>query len=166
MEEIIYPRTLITSLEHKHLLIDANIIRDAANKPILFGKFFNTLKSADITIVTLDVVKFELLKGSLGTDKYKARETQINDIADITLPTSGSTINLVYDLIKIYGIDGSSLSVTDLFLGSTLMQYKKNIFLMTRDTTDFMQNVFDLKFIINAPHKKGIFTYGVYQYLK
>lgn len=128
--------------------------------------FFIDLKKSDITIVTIDLVKYELLKGSSNSDKYKAREKQISNIVDITLPIPSKINKNIYKLIENYGIEGSSLSITDLYLGSMLMQYKENIYLMTRDTTDFIQNIFDLKFIINARHNKGIFTYGVYQYLK
>lgn len=164
--EIIYPPILIPSLKNKHLLLDTNVFRDVANKPTVFVEFFNKLKKEEITLVTLDVVKYEILKGSKDSEKYVEKVKQINDIVDIILPLPRTVDTLTYELIKQYGIDGTSLSITDLFLGTMLMQYKQNIFLMTRDTTDFMQNIFDLKFIINASHKKGIFTYGIYQYSK
>jgi predicted nucleic acid-binding protein len=164
--EIIIPPTLISSLKHKHLLIDTNIFRDASSKPTVFRNFFNKLKAEDVTLATLDVVKYEFLKGSADNTKYKAKETHLNDITDITIPTVQKTFELVYDLIKEYKIDGTALNITDLFLGATLMQYGKNIYLLTRDTTDFLQNIFQLSFILNLPHGKGIHTYGVYQYNK
>jgi predicted nucleic acid-binding protein len=164
--EIIYPQNLIASLEHKHLLLDANVFRDAAGRTSFFANFFNKLKQSNVTLATLDAVIYELLKGAQSEEKYKAREKQIHDIIDIILPLPQKSDVLAYNLIKEYGIDGTSLSVTDLYLGTMLSQYKQNIFLMTRDTTDFIQSIFDLKFIINAPHNKGIFTYGIYQYSK
>ena len=162
--EIIYSPTLIPSLKNKHLLLDTNVFRDIAGKPTVFADFFNLLKKEDVTLVTLDVVKYEILKGSKDRQKYEEKEKQINAIVDVILPIIPGGDKLIYKLIKQYGIDGTAISITDLFLGATLMQYKKNIFLMTRDTTDFMQNIFQLKFIVNAPHNKGIFTYGIYQY--
>ncbi|MCL5970146.1 MAG: hypothetical protein M1450_01420 [Patescibacteria group bacterium] len=164
--EIIYPPALITCLKNKHLILDTTVFRDAAVKPTVFENFFNKLKEANIVLTTNDFVKFELLKGSSDSSKYKAKEKVINDIIDVSLPVLSQTCELVYDLIEDYGIDGTSLSITDLTLGATLMQYKENIYLMTRDTTDFIQKIFHLVFVINAPHPKGIFTYGVYQYLK
>jgi hypothetical protein len=89
-----------------------------------------------------------------------------NDIIDTTIPILPKTFEFVFELIKEYGIDGTALGVTDLMLGVSLMQYKENLCLMTRDTTDFLQNIFDMPFIINAKHRKGIFTYGIYQFLK
>lgn len=163
--EILYPPTLIPFLKHKHLLLDTNIFRDAANKPTVFNNFFNELKKADVTLTTIDCVKYELLKGSADTVKYQAKSIHINDIIDVTIPTVAKTMELVFELIQKYGIDGAALSITDLMIGATLMQYKNNICLMTRDINDFTQNIFSLPFIINASHTKGIFTYGIYQYL-
>ncbi len=162
--EIIYHPELLTSLRDKHLLIDTNVLRDAANHPVVFGKFFNTLKESEITLTTIDAVQYEILKGSASETKYMEKKKLVDSVIDAVLPLSASTIALAYELIKVYERDGSALGITDLMLGATLMQYKKSIFLMTRDTTDFIQSVFNASYIINAKHKKGIFTYGIYQY--
>ncbi len=162
--EITYPPTLISSLKNKHLLLDTNVFRDAAVRPTIFNKFISDLKSADITITTIDLVKFEILKGSASKQKYDDKENYINQIIDTTIPVTPETFKLAYNLLQHYGIDGAALHITDLMLGAILMQYGKNICLLTRDTTDFMQNIFDLLFIVNAPFTKGIFTYGVYQF--
>lgn len=161
--KILYPPELISALKNKYLLLDTNIFIDAAIKPTIFTNFFNDLKKSNITLTTIDLVKYEVLKGTADEIKYSKREKHINDILDATLLITSQTLELVYGLIKNYKTAGSSLSTTDLLLGATLIQYKKNIYLITRDTTDFIQNVFNLAFIINAPHPKGIFTYGIYQ---
>lgn len=162
--EISYPPTFITSLKGKHLLLDTNVFRDSAVQPTAYKNFFNTLKNANITLATIDMVKYELLKGSSDKNKYEAKEKFIHDIIDVLLPVLPGTMKLGYELITKYGIDGTALHITDLLLGAILMQYKENIYLMTRDTTDFISSIFELKFIVNAPHARGIFTYGVYQY--
>lgn len=164
--EITYSPQFISSLSKKHLLLDTNVFRDAVNNHSAFRDFFNELKTADVTLVTIDSVKYELLKGSANSRKYEEKEILIREIVDATLPFTSHTSELIYELIREYGIDGTALSITDLTLGANLKQYKNNIYLMSRDTTDFMQNIFDLAFIINASYKKGIFTYGVYQYIK
>lgn len=149
--EIIYPTTLIPFLKNKHLLLDTNVFRDVASKPVAFDNFFNILKKKEVTLVTIDVVKYELLKGSANTAKYKEKEKLISDIIDAELPIMPQTYKFVYDLIRRYGIDGTALNMTDLFLGAMLMQYGKDLCLMTRDTTDFMQNIFDLPSVVNFP---------------
>lgn len=164
--EIIYPPTLIPFLKSKHLLLDTNVFRDAVSKPTVFLRFFHDLKNADVTLATIDFVKYELLKGSADKEKYQQKEKFIHDIIDVIIPVTPKTIELVYVLIREYGIDGASLTLTDLLLGATLMHYGKNICLLTRDTTDFIQKIFELSSVVNIPNAKGIFTYGVYQYAK
>lgn len=162
--EIIYPPTLLPFLNQKHLLLDTNIFRDVIKKPSLYAKFFNDLKQSDVTLTTIDFVKYELLKGSASKAKYTDRNKFIDDIIDITLPNIPIIYHQVHKLIQEYGIDGSGISITDLFLGATLMQYKSNICLLTRDCSDFIPRIFELKSIINISHPKGIHTYGIYQY--
>ncbi|HVZ11667.1 MAG TPA: type II toxin-antitoxin system VapC family toxin [Patescibacteria group bacterium] len=163
--EIIYPSTLIPTLKDCHLLLDANVFRDSTSKPSLYNNFFTELKNAAVTLCTIDPVKFELLKGSANDIKYAATEKTIKDFTqDVVIPVQPKTYDVVYDLIKKYGIEGTPLSITDLIIGAVLMQYKKNIFLMTRDTTDFTKRIFKLCSVVNIPNSKGIFTYGIYQY--
>src|SRR5438477_7927655 len=106
--EIKYPPTLIPFLKNKHLIIDTNVFRDAANKPTVFSSFFNDLKKADVTLVTIDSVRYELLKGSADSAKYKAKEKFVEDIIDATIPFTSQTTSLVYELIQKYGIDGTA----------------------------------------------------------
>ena len=162
--EIIYPEELIPSLKGKHLLLDTNVFRDTVSRSSDFSRFFNNLKQNDVTLATVDFIRLELLKGSASETKYKEKENLINEIVDVTIPMTPKTIELMYSLIQTYGIDGAAVSITDLFLGAALMQYKDNIALLTRDTTDFIQRVFNLLFVVNVPLGKGIWTYGVYQY--
>ncbi|HET7099281.1 MAG TPA: hypothetical protein VFI61_03555 [Patescibacteria group bacterium] len=164
METIQIPSTFLTSIKDKYLLLDTNLFRDAAVRPSVFNEFFNRLKSSGVSLITIDLVKYELLKGSSDLEKYKAKEKLINDVVDSIIPMIPQIYSNVHGLIKEYGIEGTAVNITDLFLGAMLMQYKPNIFLITRDTTDFIQRIFDLSSIINVPHAKGIFTYGIYQY--
>ncbi|KKR87340.1 hypothetical protein A2875_02835 [Candidatus Gottesmanbacteria bacterium RIFCSPHIGHO2_01_FULL_46_14] len=163
--EIVYPTQFISSLRGKHLLLDTNVFRDAVSRSTDFSRFFNNLKQNDITLVTVDFVRLELLKGSVNETKYKEKEKLIAEIVDATIPMTPNMIELMYSLIQIYGIDGTALTITDVLLGAMLMQYGDNIALLMRDTTDFIQRVFKLLFVVNAPFGKGIWTYGVYQYI-
>lgn len=164
--DLIYPLNLIPFLKDKYVLLDTNIFRDSVKKPGVFSHFFNTLKESGATLTTLDVVKYELHTGASSIEKYRQKEKHINDVVDTVLPIIPNIYELAYQLIQEYQIDGVGLSTTDLLLGATLMQYKNKICLMTRDTTDFIQRIFKLQFIVNAPHPKGIFTYGIYQYIR
>ncbi|OGK34790.1 hypothetical protein A3A93_00855 [Candidatus Roizmanbacteria bacterium RIFCSPLOWO2_01_FULL_38_12] len=155
---------LIRFLKHKIVLLDTNIFRDILSKPTILSEFLEKLKSSGITLGTIDAVKYELLKGSSDENKYKERAKFIDKTIDITINLPPSSFELVYDLILKCNIDGASLNITDLLLGTALMIYKKNICLVTRDTNDFSQKIFDLRSIVNIPHSRGILTYGIYQY--
>jgi predicted nucleic acid-binding protein len=124
------------------------VFRDVANNPTAFEEFFSDLKKADVTLVTIDFVRYELLKGAATEEKYRAKEQIVANLVDANIPIVPKTFELVYELIKKYGIDGTALGITDLMLGSSLMQYSGNLCLMTRDTTDFLQNIFDMPFYI------------------
>ncbi|KKS98253.1 MAG: hypothetical protein UV73_C0003G0195 [Candidatus Gottesmanbacteria bacterium GW2011_GWA2_43_14] len=164
--EIKFLPTLLPSLKNKHLLLDTNIIRDAVKNPIVFNNFFNDLKKEHVTLSTIDHVRYEILKGSLNESKYTEKEKFLNEIIDVTIPVLPETYKLAYELIKMYGINGSGVHITDLILGAILMQYEKNIYLITRDTSDFILSIFKLPFIVNATYNKGIYSYGIYQYIK
>lgn len=163
--EIEIPPGFIDALKDNHLLIDANVFRDATVTPTEYIRFFNSLKKHEVTISTIDCVKFELLKGFANDQRYYTTERHINSIIEVIIPMPNDYIGNVYDLIKSYGIDGAGVSITDLFLGVMLIKYGKRIFLMTRDTSDFIQRLFTLQFIVNHSYMKGIHTYGIYQYL-
>ncbi len=162
--EITYPSDLLSTLNNKHLLLDTNVFRDAVTQPVFFTSFFNVLKKSDVTLATIDLVKYELLTGSATLLKFKEKEQHIKDIIDVTVPILPQTYSITYELIQQYGIDGAGVCTTDLLLGSLLKQYNKGIFLLTRDTSDFIKRIFELTSIVNCPHAKGIFTYGVYSY--
>jgi len=78
--EIVYPTQFISSLRGKHLLLDTNVFRDAVSRSTDFSRFFNNLKQNDITLVTVDFVRLELLKGSVNETKYKEKEKLIAEI--------------------------------------------------------------------------------------
>jgi predicted nucleic acid-binding protein len=155
---------LIPAISNKHLLLDTNIFLDGVAKPEAFNNFFNTLKSNNVTLTTIDLVMYELLKGSSDNNKYQTRQKYINEIIqDVVIPITPAIFKEVHNLVELYGIDGAGVEITDLFLAAILRQYKENIFLLSKDTSAFIQRLFKLSFIINLPHAKGISTYGVYQ---
>lgn len=94
--------------------------------------------------------------------KYKQKEDYLSNITKIILPTDSEVIKNAYELIKKYKQQGGTIAFTDFYLGANLMKYKTNIYLLSKNTTELPLTIFHLKFIINYPLNKGIFTYGVY----
>lgn len=163
--KIYYPENLFKILRGKHLLFDTNVFIDSFNfnKPKEYITFFNDLKENDTTLITIEGVVHEFLKGSKNAEAYKAKEEYIKDIIDLELPFRENR-EKINELIKLYGADGGSMQMIDYYLGATLLQYKANLFLMTRDIKDFSQTIFSLKSTISVPTGKTIFTYGIYTY--
>lgn len=160
--KIIIPPDFFQILKDKHALLDTSVFIDAFLHSVEFGKFFNDLKTQRITLVSLDAVKIEFLKGAPNVEKYNQKKDFFDQIVDACLTTTNETFTNVYKLIQMYKADGKSLSVTDLLLGATLMQYKKNLFLLTKNTTDFPTNIFNLVSYMNISYIKGLHSYGVY----
>ena len=116
------PPTFLTSTKGKHLLLDTNLFRDAAMKPTVYDSFFNELKSSEITLTTIDLVKYELLKGSSNSDKYKAKEKLISDIVDTTIPILPETHLKVYNRFQEH--PGFSIQGCHAPCGAWLVQYR------------------------------------------
>lgn len=164
MIKIIPQLNLISVLKNKHLLLDTNVFIDTLLNPHPFLDFLNDLKKQQVTLSTIDMVKMEFLKGAPDEQKYDEKMKLIESIIDNTIPVTPDIHENVYTLIKKYKIDGKSSSIADLYLGAYLMKYRKNLFLLSRNTTDFPQNVFNVTSIINVTYFKGIHSYGIYQY--
>lgn len=160
--KIITPQGFFQTFKDKHILLDTSVFIDSFLHPAEFGQFFNSLRAQGSTLVSLDAVKIEFLKGAPNAEKYKQKEDFFDEIIDTCLPITSDTLLNLYELVQKYGEGGKSLSITDLFLGAILMQYKSSLFLLTKNTTDFPTNIFNLKSYINISYTKGLHTYGVY----
>jgi len=162
--KIIIPIDFFSNLKGVPLLLDTNVFIDAFLRPTEFGKFMNQLRENRITLVTLDAVRMEFLKGAPNEQKYKEKKAFFEQMVDVYLPVRKDILDNADKLLQLYKEDGKSLSITDLLLGATLMHYKTNLFLLTKNTTDFPTNIFTLVTYVNLLYRKGIHTYGVYQY--
>ncbi|MDO8658727.1 MAG: type II toxin-antitoxin system VapC family toxin [Candidatus Levybacteria bacterium] len=160
--KIITPSDFFQTFKDTYILLDTSVFIDAFLNPVNFSEFFNNLRMQGVILVSLDAVKIEFLKGAPTAEKYHQKEEFFNQIIDTNLPMTGDTLLNLYQLVRLYKEDGKSLSITDLLLGATLMQYKKGLFLLTKNTTDFPTNIFNLKSYINISYTKGLHTYGVY----
>ncbi len=80
------------------------------------------------------------------------------------LPFKINIFENVDELVGRLGIEGNGSSMTDLLLGAALMQYPNSIALMTKNTTDFPTNVFNLATHMLLYKRKSIDSYGFYTY--
>lgn len=80
------------------------------------------------------------------------------------MPILPDLVENVYALIKRYKEDGKGVSFSDLLLGATLMKYKSNIFLMSKNASDFPDKIFRVASYINVFKNKSLQCYEVYQF--
>ena len=163
--KIILPTDFLEIIKDKGLLLDTNFFIDAFLNSVEFGAFIKQLKDANVTLISLDVVKIEFLKGAVNTPKYKEKQEYFEQIIQICLPLPKNIFDNAYKLLQLYKEDGKPLSITDLLLGAALINYQTNLFLLTKNTTDFPSNIFTLSTHINLLYRKGLHVYGVYQYV-
>lgn len=160
--KIILPADFLSTVKTKHLLLDSSIFIDASIHPSEFTELVNVLKVNDVTLVTIKPVIVEFLKGA--ADKTRANEKLkiVNDIIETSLPITDNILDLSLELTSKYGVEGKSLSVTDILLGAFLLFYNENLLLVTKNTTDFPDNIFKVETFFNLIHRKGIQSYGLY----
>ena len=162
--KIITPPNFFQVIENKHLLLDTSVFIDTSLNLRVFGDFLNKLKDNGNTLVSLDAVKIEFLRGAGNITKYEEKKQLFEKICEACLPIIAGVFDNVYSLIQSYKEDGKGISITDFLLGATLMYYKKNLFLLTKNTTEFPLSIFKLKTLLNLSHKKGLHSYGVYSF--
>lgn len=164
--QIIIPIDFFSILKDKLLLLDTNVFIDISINPTQFTKFFTELKSNNITLATIDLVKIEFFKGAPNTERYKSKKELMDQILDVTLPLTENLTMNSFDLIQRYKEEGKAISVTDIFLGATLMSYPSETCLLTKNTNDFPINIYTFVTYMNLLKRKSIQSYGVYEFGK
>ncbi len=162
--EIIVPPEFYSTVNNCHLLLDTNVFIDASINPTTFGVFFDQLRKQNVTLVTIDPVVLEFIKGSQNAEKYNQKLEYINSIIDTCLPLPKEVFELAKKLAEDYQEEGKSVSITDFLLGASLAHYPKNLLLISKNTNDFPTDIFHLKSHINLIKRKSIQSYGVYTY--
>lgn len=165
MKVLNYP-DLLSIIKEKHILLDTTVFIDAFLNPVDFIQFLEKLKINHATLVTIDVVAIEFLKGAQDKKKFEEKKKHVEEIIDTYLPVTNKIIKDAIELTNMYHLDGKSVNATDFTLGAVLMSYPENIFLMTRNTNDFPTNIYNLVTCFNIVHRKGIFAYGLYEFKK
>lgn len=164
--KIVLSEDFFSTLKNCHLLLDTSVFIDTSLNNLEFEQLFNQLRSNNITLVTLDAVIIEFLKGSANPQKLETKSALIAEIIESSLPITKEIFDNVRNLLALYKEDGKSASITDLLLGGMLVQYPDNLFLLTKNTTDFPTNIFNLVTYLNLLHRKSIQSYGVYNFTK
>jgi hypothetical protein len=98
-------------LEYKHLLLDTSVFIDAYLHPSEFSDFFANCRRSRVTLVTIDPVAIEFVKGSDSEEKMEEKKLFINQIIYQLLPVAHDIISLhIPQVVKEYGVFGKSAS--------------------------------------------------------
>jgi len=163
---LLKPGDLLSLLKDKKILLDTNIFIDALIKPTVFKEFFKELKANNVTITTITPVVIEFLRGLPNEKTYSERKELVDKVVDSYLPITEDIFDSVFELLKLYGLDGKGTEMTDLLLGAILMKHPEKLILITKNTTDFPMNIFTFVAVMNLPYHRSIQTYGIYTYKK
>ena len=145
MMKIIYSQNFFTNLKSKHLLLDTSFFIDAANFSDEFLDFTTQCNIHDITLVTIDPVKAEFLKGSETNVKYESKLKFITDTIHSILPIPTTILSeYLPRLVKGYGELGKGTSIVDFILCSMLQYYQSGLYLLTKNPKDYPNTVTNL----------------------
>lgn len=164
--KISLPEEFLSAIKNKHVILDTNVFIDAFSHLKEFANFFNQLKSEEqqTTLVTTEHVLIEFLKGSSTETRLSEKKDFLEKAIDAYLPYTPDLLKYIFELLKIYKIDSKDISLTDLYLGGLLVKYRKNIFLLTKDLTDFPTYIFNRATYVTLLEAKTIRNYGVYNF--
>ncbi|MBI3069827.1 MAG: PIN domain-containing protein [Candidatus Levybacteria bacterium] len=160
--KIITPQDFHSATSGKHILLDTSIFIDAFLHPSEFAEFFNKLKDRNCTLVTIKPVLIEFVKGTTTDKKLDEKKSFVESIIESYLPVTDDIFDNSLDLIEQYRIEGKDLSLTDFILGGVVLKYKRSIYLLTKDISDFPTNIFTMLTYFNLFHRKAIQNIGVY----
>jgi predicted nucleic acid-binding protein len=161
--QIVTPPDFSIKIKNRILLLDTSVFIDASINPSKFEEFFEVLRQNGCQLVSADLVTAEFVKGKVSLVEINKKEKIVKDIIESYFPITEETTQNFLKLLKLYKEDGNSISITDLTLGSILMQ-NSDIFLITKNTNDFPTNIFGLETFFNLFHRKAIQSYGVYSF--
>jgi hypothetical protein len=122
----------LSHVKGKKVLFDTNILIDGLIKPTVFESFFDKIRETGCKIMSIEPVAFEFLQGLPTEEKYTQRYKILNEIIDEYVPITKETFNNAYKLIKLFGIEGKGLEITDLLLGAVLMEYPEGYCFLRR----------------------------------
>jgi predicted nucleic acid-binding protein len=159
LPEGFYPR-----FKYKHILLDTTVFIDGFSHPNEFLAFFDKLNEQYVTFVTIVPVRIEFLRGNPDPNKFAKKEEYISSIVDSDLPIHPVHFKLMSKLNIELKEDNKNVSITDLLLGTQLMDHQKDLYLFTRNTCDFPTNVYCRETYFNISDRKSILSYGVYTY--
>ena len=170
-KNLLIPEAALSDLKNGWLLLDTDVIIDAAKFADSFDIFFSDLEQADCTVVTISSVVVEFLRGAKSIKDMRAKTSLIENIATV-IPTGEMTSNMgAVDLIDpgflvAYGREAKGVSYTDYLLGKTVKNFEGKMWLMTGNHKDFPATIFQRDHIVTLNIEDDVRAYSILGFSK
>ena len=121
-----------------------------------------SLKKNSCTLVTINGVYHEFIKGRKSIEDYKSMFSYYQEIIDYEIPFDSSVRENANTLIKVLLKRSSQISYTDILLLATLMKYNQNMYLLSKDKSDIPLFLFPVKATIPIDSGETNYFYSIY----
>jgi hypothetical protein len=167
MPSVITPSTLDQAVKNKHLLFDTSFFIDYENHKEDFISLLARMKKLDCTLVTVDQVAIEYIKGSKSKVDMRKRLALINSCIDSYLPVNTKVYSeQIQEQILNYGRRSASAAITDLVLGVLAKNHQNDLLVLTKNSRDFPSHLFRLEshFLLQNKKSNTVQIYCIYKY--
>lgn len=161
------------SLKNKHILLDTNILINAAKYKEHFKSFFEELADNEVQSVIDYGIKFEFLRSSNTQERREDKKRYLDLILGkdrMELFVDSGMIDSAIELANIYSrkIKGANkqFSFTDCVIAAQMKKYQKSLYLATLDNDDFPLCIFDRVEIYTIDTNDKILNIGIYLFNK
>ncbi len=159
------------SFKNKHILLDTNILINAAKYKEYFKSFFEELADNEVQSVIDYGIKFEFLRSSNTQERREDKKRYLDLILGkdrMELLVNSEIIDSAIELANIYSrkIKGADkqFSFTDCVIAAQMKRYQKSLYLATLDNNDFPLYIFNRVDIYTIDTENEILNIGIYSF--
>lgn len=150
---------IATKLSNSFLFLDTNSFITAISNAE-FAKFLFEIKEAGCSMVTIQPVLVEFLRGTDTVDAYNTRSAFINDLVSV-YPIERH-LNEERDLILLMKKFCGKAEYTDFLLGICLGKFASNAYLLTENHQHFPTSLFRREEVITIDNLDQIRNHAIY----
>lgn len=154
----------LSPLKRKHILVDTNFLIDASHNEECFSSIINSLIKNECTLVTIDGVYHEFIRGRKSIEDYKKMINFYENIIDREIPYEKSIKENANTLTKVLLKRSSQISYVDILLLATLMKYQSSMYLLSKDKSDIPIFLFPVKATIPIDSGETNYFYSIYSF--
>jgi hypothetical protein len=154
----------LTKLKQKHILVDTNFLIDASRNQECFSHIIDSFKKNNFTLVTIDGVHHEFIKGRGSLENYKLTTGYYQKIIDGEIPFDKSIKDNSNILTKILLKRSAQISYVDILLLATLMKYSSSMYLLSKDKSDIPVYLFPIEATIPIDSGETNYFYSIYSF--